>query len=591
MLFQKGQAALEYMMSYSWALVVIAIVVGVLIFMGILRAPITSICTGYEKLGYSDHTLDANGNFALYLSNGTGMTMKNISVGFSPELGGSAASSASVVASGNDFIIFGQTNVRAGEEYKGTITVSYVRGKYARHIEKITCTGTASLQAAAPLLMWFASDWSTGDYSSASDVNVTIPGELRLRTTASYASYGTLTSNIHDAGKKIDWTAIKWNASAPQTTSITLQTRTSDDNMNWSAWSGAYSNSAGSAITSPDGRYIQYRANLTTLDSDITPTLYDLSIQGNELQSQIAGLYSISDDTQAEFSAGALQNTQVQGNSIRLSASSPVPAALPGGDFNSSADFNNYWASSCNYIYDGYAPQHACSYEGAQGNPAGSLYLYTNCCTPLNHCAGSMVSMDKEITGDLKFEIKADNNANGFIYVQAGSSLLYRQQDVDFGSFTQISLDPAIDYQGYPTGITIGSTLKLYFFAYACSQGYSKIWFDKIHMDIPTYSASGTFISAPRDLGSPKDLSTITWDANIPASTQLKFQMRSGNTQADLNASAWQGPTGISDYYTVPNSAVNSALDNKRWVQYKAYLDTTLSTYTPTINGVVITYT
>ncbi|MBI2530392.1 MAG: hypothetical protein HYW05_04580 [Candidatus Diapherotrites archaeon] len=590
MSMEKGQAALEYMMTYSWALVVIAIVVGVLIFMGILRAPIAGICTGYEKLGYADHTMDSNGNFALYLSNGTGLAIKGISVAFSDELGGTAATSADVVAAGNDFIIFGQTNIKKGEQYKGEITVSYVRGKYARHIEKITCTGTASEVAVLPLTIWLSSDWSSGDYSSAADVNAAVPGELRLLTIASYPAYGTLTSNIYDANKKISWSRASWNSLLSEGTSITLQTRTSDDNVNWSAWSGAYSNPSGSAITSPNGRYIQYRINLTTFNSNNTPVLYDISIEGTGQQAPAAGAFSISDDTYAEFNSGTLQNMQIQGNSLKLSASSPVSIALPGGDFSSTADFNNYWASSCNYIYDGYAPQHACAYENAQGNPLGSLYLYTNCCTPQSHCAGSIASMDKEITGSITFDIKADNNANGSIYVQAGSSLLYRQQDVDFPSFNSVSLNPAFDYQGNPTGITLGSTLKLYFFAYACSGGYSKIWLDNIHMDVPTYSPSGTFASAPFDLASPRDLRTITWNASLPTGTGLKFQMRSGNSLQDLNSAQWLGPTGAGDYYTTQNSAINSALDNKQWAQYRAFLDTNAAASTPTINSVVITY-
>lgn len=586
----KGQAALEYMMTYSWALVVIAIVVGVLIFMGILRAPTAGICTGYEKLAYADHTMDSNGNFALYLSNGTGLGIKNISVAFSDELGGTAATSAGIVAPGNDFIIFGQTNIKKGEQYKGAITISYVRGKYARHIEKITCAGFASEEAALPLAIWLASDWSTGDYSSATDVNAAIPGELRLRTVASYASYGTLTSNIYDANKKIGWSRASWNSLQPEGTAITLQTRTSDDNTNWSAWSGAYSNPSGSAITSPSGRYIQYRINLTTLNSNNTPTLYDISIEGTAQQAPLAGAFSISDDTYAEFNSGTLQNMQVQGNSLRLSASSPVPVALPGGNFSSAADFNSYWASSCNYIYDGYAPQHACSYENAQGNPSGSMYLYTNCCTPQSHCAGSIASIDKEITGNITFDIKADNNANGSIYVQAGSSLLYRQQDVDFPSFTPVLLNPAFDYQGNPTGITNGTTLKLYFFAYACSGGYSKIWLDNVHMDIPTYSPAGSFVSTPFNLSSPRDLRTITWNSALPTGTGLKFQMRAGTSLPDLNSAQWLGPTGAGDYYTAQNSAINSALDSRQWMQYRAFLDTNAAASTPIINSVVITY-
>ena len=118
---QKGQGALEYLMTYSWALVAIAIVIGVLIFMGILKAPSAGTCTGLEKLAYEDHTIDSNGTFILYLKNGTGMQISISSVLPGADFGGSC-SSPNVVNATKDFnIVCFNTGISAGQTYNGKI--------------------------------------------------------------------------------------------------------------------------------------------------------------------------------------------------------------------------------------------------------------------------------------------------------------------------------------------------------------------------------------------------------------------------------------------------------------------------------------
>ncbi|MBI2530042.1 MAG: hypothetical protein HYW05_02780 [Candidatus Diapherotrites archaeon] len=147
MLNKKAQAALEYLTTYGFALVVIAVVIGVLIFMGIIKIPTAGTCTGLEKLAYEDHALDANGNLALYLSNGTGYKITDISAGASGDFnaGSICAASASAVNSGADFnIACSNTGISEGQSYNGIITIAYKRGRLGLHSEKANCTGTGS---------------------------------------------------------------------------------------------------------------------------------------------------------------------------------------------------------------------------------------------------------------------------------------------------------------------------------------------------------------------------------------------------------------------------------------------------------------
>lgn len=98
--------------------------------------------------------------------------------------------------------------------------------------------------------------------------------------TQMYILSGVFTSSIWDANFTATWKNVNWTATLPQGTSITLQTRTGDTSTpdaSWSNWSGIYANS-GESITSPNGRYIQYRALLVTADATVTPVLQVVTI-------------------------------------------------------------------------------------------------------------------------------------------------------------------------------------------------------------------------------------------------------------------------------------------------------------------------
>lgn len=147
MLKERAQAALEYLTTYGFALVIIAVVAGVLIFMGIIRIPSAGTCSGLEKLAYEDHALDANGNFALYLSNGTGHKMTGISAGASGDFNAGSictVSSAAINPSADFNIVCANTGIAQGQSYNGIITIAYKMGRLGMHAERANCTGTGS---------------------------------------------------------------------------------------------------------------------------------------------------------------------------------------------------------------------------------------------------------------------------------------------------------------------------------------------------------------------------------------------------------------------------------------------------------------
>jgi sugar lactone lactonase YvrE len=91
------------------------------------------------------------------------------------------------------------------------------------------------------------------------------PGKL-LRLSAARADRGIYTSEVRDAQTVAAWGTIRWRTQAPAGTRVEISTRsgnTRTPDETWSDWTSTYTNQAGSAITSPRARYLQWRAILT----------------------------------------------------------------------------------------------------------------------------------------------------------------------------------------------------------------------------------------------------------------------------------------------------------------------------------------
>ncbi|MEW6357416.1 MAG: hypothetical protein AB1696_13890 [Planctomycetota bacterium] len=108
------------------------------------------------------------------------------------------------------------------------------------------------------------------------------PGSVQ-RFAGAYAGKGTFESRVCQAKGLARWGRIAANITVPDGTSITLATRTGNsekpDNT-WSDWSNEHSNpkDAGALVTSPPGRYLQYRATLTTSRPRLTPELSSVTL-------------------------------------------------------------------------------------------------------------------------------------------------------------------------------------------------------------------------------------------------------------------------------------------------------------------------
>jgi sugar lactone lactonase YvrE len=99
------------------------------------------------------------------------------------------------------------------------------------------------------------------------------PGKL-FALAGAPARRGTYESDVRDATTVASWGAIRWRASARggQVQLLTRTGNTATPDETWSAWSKPYSNADGEQIASPNARYLQWRAVLTS-SSDEGPVL------------------------------------------------------------------------------------------------------------------------------------------------------------------------------------------------------------------------------------------------------------------------------------------------------------------------------
>ena len=89
------------------------------------------------------------------------------------------------------------------------------------------------------------------------------PGKI-FALSASAAAKGSYESDVRDAGTVATWGVIRWRATgrAGLVQLLTRSGNTANPDETWSAWSTPYSSADGEQITSPNARYLQWRAVL-----------------------------------------------------------------------------------------------------------------------------------------------------------------------------------------------------------------------------------------------------------------------------------------------------------------------------------------
>ncbi len=106
------------------------------------------------------------------------------------------------------------------------------------------------------------------------------------------------------------------------------------------------------------------------------------------------------------------------------------------------------------------------------------------------------------------------------------------------------------------------------------------------------FALSGNLISSNKDSNPLAGLTpiwtTLSWNATVPANTNLQFQAAASNM--DFGPFNFVGPDGTAGTFFTTSPASLSQFNGSRYLKYKAFLSTTDNTITPTVNDVTVCY-
>jgi hypothetical protein len=184
--------------------------------------------------------------------------------------------------------------------------------------------------------LWSQTNRSQMDAGLLSNVETaTSPGNVKLAMLASdFYTSGTISSQIFDSEEiGTRWDALIWDEVLVPNTGITFQVRASDTPFAKDASSPSWSTAYGSSPVQsgmPSGRYMQWRATLTTSDVSSTPTI-------NEVRVYYSG----------PITSGAIQVTDIGDTSgtAQVSQLLTAGALTPSG---AAATANYQWQKSLN---------------------------------------------------------------------------------------------------------------------------------------------------------------------------------------------------------------------------------------------------
>ena len=184
--------------------------------------------------------------------------------------------------------------------------------------------------------------WEVLAQSTESQVTTMLPldsGEMLVGTAnmgklfalgPGYASEGTLQSLTHDASSWSKWGRLSWVGQQPKGTRVQLSTRsgnTSEPDSSWSPWSDGGA-SGSDSISSPNARFVQWRAQLGRSKSESTPLIrqVSLSYQQRNTKPKVTSVSIVpASGNSASASSGGTRSHQ-PGTEVRSSASQASPA-------------------------------------------------------------------------------------------------------------------------------------------------------------------------------------------------------------------------------------------------------------------------
>lgn len=128
--FRKSQAAMEFLMTYGWAILVVLVAIGALAYFGVLDPDrfLPSKCQLPAGIACLDHEVrdiigPGFGEVYVVIKNSLGFDMNTVSVSASGCTGG--ASVATVSNSGTYTLTATGCTVTSGDKYTGDINITY----------------------------------------------------------------------------------------------------------------------------------------------------------------------------------------------------------------------------------------------------------------------------------------------------------------------------------------------------------------------------------------------------------------------------------------------------------------------------------
>lgn len=95
-----------------------------------------------------------------------------------------------------------------------------------------------------------------------------------VSVSGTFAPAGSYESSVFDAGLSANWNQLVYGGNEPAGTSVSFETRSSVDGVNFGGWAPV----SGTTIASADSQYLQYRASLSTSDNQVSPEVCDVAI-------------------------------------------------------------------------------------------------------------------------------------------------------------------------------------------------------------------------------------------------------------------------------------------------------------------------
>ena len=130
-MFKRGQAAMEFLMTYGWAILVVLVAIGALAYFGVL-SPDTFLpkkCIVSPGIACTDHRATST-QVVVKLRNGMGEDLTGVNV-YIPECSGATAASpsAGTLANGGEQTYTATcSSALTTSKFSGTLNVSYTLG-------------------------------------------------------------------------------------------------------------------------------------------------------------------------------------------------------------------------------------------------------------------------------------------------------------------------------------------------------------------------------------------------------------------------------------------------------------------------------